>query len=121
VERALAGLFVGLLGTYALGEVIGGVTADAGVFAVHVAVVVGVLLPTAVLVDGGRRRLSDPADGAAGRGRSRVALVASPSLAATVAGTAVAAVGAPGGVVRLPFGLGTAGTLLLCAPVLAGR
>jgi|GEM_PF-3123472 len=52
VERTLAALLVGLLGTYVLGQVVRGVAPPvetAGVVAVHLALVVGFTFPFAVL------------------------------------------------------------------------
>jgi hypothetical protein len=125
VERGLATLLVGLLVTYGLGEMIGGVTAGVGLLAVHVAVVVGLAFPAVVLIGWARRRRSVPADGSSGRPdsrcRGREAAVAALALAALVAGLATATVGPAGRVMRLLFGLGAAGSLLLCGLVFADR
>lgn len=49
VERGLAGLFLALLAAYGVGHVVGGMPATVGVVAVHLAVVVGGLLPIATV------------------------------------------------------------------------
>lgn len=113
IEQSLAGLFVGLLALYAVGTLVKAflpVVHAAGVVAVHLAVLVGFLLPAAVL---GQTLLSHIGRRATTHGRA-TAVIAALAIVSLLA--ALLRASAP--YADVLAGIAAAGSLLLAGRVL---